>query len=79
MPAVALGTDAFRHGPQEAVTSGIRVAIWIDDHAREADYAVARDRRSLGAVVMVVGSALPVDSESSMHFHSGVAQQSWMT
>ena len=62
MPAVALGTDAFRHGPQEAVSTGMRVAIWIDDHAREADYAVARDLRSLGAVVMAVGSALPVDS-----------------
>ena len=60
MPAVALGTDAFRHGPQEAVTSGIRVAIWIDDPAREADYAVARDLRSLGAAVMAVGSTLPV-------------------
>jgi glutamine---fructose-6-phosphate transaminase (isomerizing) len=62
MPAVALGTDAFRHGPQEAVTSGIRVGIWIDDHTREADYAVARDLRSLGAVVMAIGSALPADS-----------------
>jgi glutamine---fructose-6-phosphate transaminase (isomerizing) len=62
MPAVALGTDAFRHGPQEAVTSAMRVAIWIDDHAREADYAVARDLRSLGTVVMAVGSALPVDT-----------------
>jgi glutamine---fructose-6-phosphate transaminase (isomerizing) len=62
MPAVALGTDAFRHGPQEAVTLGIRVAIWIDDHAREADYAVARDLRSLGAAVMAVGSALPADT-----------------
>jgi glutamine---fructose-6-phosphate transaminase (isomerizing) len=62
MPAVALGTDAFRHGPQEAVTSGIRVCIWIDDHAREADHAVARDLRSLGAAVMAVGSALPADT-----------------
>lgn len=62
MPAVALGTDAFRHGPQETLTSGIRVAIWIDDHAREADYAIARDLRSLGAMVMAVGSALPVDT-----------------
>jgi glucosamine--fructose-6-phosphate aminotransferase (isomerizing) len=62
MPAVALGTDAFRHGPQEAVTPGIRVAIWIDDLAREADYAVARDLRSLGAVVMAIGSGLSEDT-----------------
>ena len=62
MPAVALGTDAFRHGPQETITSGIRVGIWIDDHVREADYAVVRDLRSLGAVVMAVGSGLPVET-----------------
>ena len=61
MPAVARGTDAFRHGPQEAVTSGMRAGIWIDDHTREADYAVARDLRSLGAAVMAVGSTLPAD------------------
>jgi fructoselysine-6-P-deglycase FrlB-like protein len=61
MPAVALGTDAFRHGPQETVISGMRVGIWIDNSVREADYAVARDLRSLGAMVMAVGSDLPAD------------------
>jgi hypothetical protein len=39
----------------------MRVGIWIDDHAREADYAVARDLRSLRAMVMAVGSDLPDD------------------
>jgi len=59
MPAVALGTDMFRHGPQEVVTAGIRVAIWIDEKEREADYTVARELGRLGAQVMAIGSGLP--------------------
>lgn len=61
MPAVALGTDMFRHGPQEVLTAGMRVAIWIDDRVREADYRVARELRWLGARVMAIGSGLPAD------------------
>lgn len=60
--AVAMGTDSFRHGPQEIVTAGMRFAIWIDDRLREADLAVARDLRRLGASVMLIGSNLPGDS-----------------
>jgi glucosamine--fructose-6-phosphate aminotransferase (isomerizing) len=60
--AVAMGTDSFRHGPQEIVTAGIRFAIWIDDRLREADLAVARDLRRLGASVMLIGSNLPADA-----------------
>jgi glutamine---fructose-6-phosphate transaminase (isomerizing) len=60
--AVAMGTDSFRHGPQEIVTAGMRFAIWVDDRLREADLAVARDLRRLGASVMVIGSNLPSDS-----------------
>jgi len=60
--AVAMGTDSFRHGPQEIVTAGMRFAIWIDDRLREADLAVARDLRRLGASVMLIGSNLPVDA-----------------
>jgi glucosamine--fructose-6-phosphate aminotransferase (isomerizing) len=60
--AAAMGTDSFRHGPQEIVTAGMRFAIWIDDRLREADLAVARDLRRLGASVMVIGSNLPSDS-----------------
>jgi glutamine---fructose-6-phosphate transaminase (isomerizing) len=40
----------------------MRFAIWIDDRLREADLAVARDLRRLGASVMVIGSNLPSDS-----------------
>jgi glutamine---fructose-6-phosphate transaminase (isomerizing) len=60
--AVAMGTDSFRHGPQEIVTAGMRFAIWVDDRLREADLAVARDLRRLGASVMVIGSDLPGDA-----------------
>lgn len=61
LAAVAMGTDSFRHGPQEIVTAGMRFAIWIDDRLREADLAVARDLRRLGASVMLIGSNLPAD------------------
>ncbi len=60
--AVAMGTDSFRHGPQEIVTAGMRFSIWIDDRLREADLAVARDLRHLGASVMLIGSNLPPDA-----------------
>ena len=60
--AVAMGTDSFRHGPQEIVTAGMRFAIWIDDRLREADLAVARDLRRLGASVMLIGSGIPADA-----------------
>jgi glucosamine--fructose-6-phosphate aminotransferase (isomerizing) len=60
--AVAMGTDSFRHGPQEIVIPGMRFAIWIDNHMREADLAVARDLRHLGASVMLIGSGIPVDA-----------------
>jgi glutamine---fructose-6-phosphate transaminase (isomerizing) len=62
-PATAMGTDSFRHGPQEVVTSGMRFAMWIDsDRNREGDLAVARDLQRLGASVMVIGSELPSDA-----------------
>jgi fructoselysine-6-P-deglycase FrlB-like protein len=40
----------------------MRFVIWVDDRLREADLAVARDLRRLGASVMVIGSNLPSDS-----------------
>jgi glucosamine--fructose-6-phosphate aminotransferase (isomerizing) len=62
VPAISMGTDSFRHGPQEIVTVGMRFAIWIDDRMRDADLAVARDLRRLGASVMLIGSGLPEDA-----------------
>jgi fructoselysine-6-P-deglycase FrlB-like protein len=62
VPAIALGTDSFRHGPQEIVTAGMRFAIWMDERMRDADLAVARDLRRLGASVMLIGAGLPTDA-----------------
>jgi glutamine---fructose-6-phosphate transaminase (isomerizing) len=62
-PATAMGTGAFRHGPQEIVDKGMRFAIWIDGRStREGDLAVARDLRQLGASVMLIGQQLPRDA-----------------
>ena len=41
----------------------MRFCLWIDQQLmREADLAVARDLRELGAVVMVIGEELPSDT-----------------
>lgn len=62
-PAVAMGTGSFRHGPQEAIRQGTRAALWIDsEQMREQDLAVARDLRSIGASVMLIGHDLPGDA-----------------
>ena len=62
-PATAMGTGGFRHGPQEMVAQGLRLGIWIDGRRmREEDLAVARDLRSLGASVMLIGQDLPDDA-----------------
>jgi len=61
--ASAMGTGAFRHGPQEMVAVGSRFGVWIDAREmREQDIAVARDLRKLGAQVMTIGTDLPADS-----------------
>jgi glucosamine--fructose-6-phosphate aminotransferase (isomerizing) len=62
VPAIAMGIDSFRHGPQEIVTPGMRFAIWIDDRMRDADLAVAHDLQRLGASVMLIGTSLPADA-----------------
>lgn len=62
-PATAMGTSAFRHGPQEMFSKAARFAIWIDGHRmREQDLAVAQDLRRLGASVLLVGQNLPANS-----------------
>lgn len=61
--AAAMGTDSFRHGPQEAMSKDVRVAIWIDsDHMREQDLATANDLRRLGASAMLIGHNIPRDA-----------------
>jgi len=58
-PAIAMGTDSFRHGPQEVVTSNTRFAIWLDNATRNQDLAVVHDLHTLGAHVLLLGANLP--------------------
>jgi len=61
--ATALGTGSFRHGPQEIVVEGTRLAIWIDKEiSRAQDLSVARDLRRLGASVVLIGQNLQPDA-----------------
>ena len=62
-PATAMGTGGFRHGPQEIVSDGVRFGMWIDGaQMREQDLALARDLRTLGASVMLIGQHVPEDA-----------------
>jgi glucosamine--fructose-6-phosphate aminotransferase (isomerizing) len=62
-PATAMGTGAFRHGPQETVAEGSRFGIWIDARCmRGQDLAVARDLKRLGASVMLIGQDVSEDA-----------------
>ena len=40
----------------------MRFAIWIDERMHDADLAVARDLRRLGASVLLIGSGVPADA-----------------
>jgi glutamine---fructose-6-phosphate transaminase (isomerizing) len=61
-PATAMGTGSFRHGPQEVINPDIRFCMWIDGASmRDQDLATARDLKRLGAQVMLIGQALPLD------------------
>jgi glucosamine--fructose-6-phosphate aminotransferase (isomerizing) len=63
MPATAMSTSGFRHGPQEIVREGMRFCLWIDqDQMRDQDLSVAHDLRELGASVMLIGENLPRDA-----------------
>ncbi len=63
LPATAMGTGSFRHGPQEMVTGDVRFGIWIDAlRMRDQDLSVASDLRRLGASVMLIGQELPADA-----------------
>jgi len=62
-PATAMGAASFRHGPQEIVQKDMRFGIWIDGaRMRDQDLALARDLRTLGAQVMLIGQRLPEDA-----------------
>jgi glucosamine--fructose-6-phosphate aminotransferase (isomerizing) len=61
-PATAMGAGSFRHGPQEIVTSGLRLAIWIDAATKVQDLALARDLGHLSAHVLLIGHDIPEDA-----------------
>jgi glucosamine--fructose-6-phosphate aminotransferase (isomerizing) len=74
--ATALTTGGFRHGPQEMVREGLRVAIWLDkDHLESQDLILAADLSELGTKVLLIGQHVedsrgnlllelpPIDSE----------------
>lgn len=63
LPATAMSTSTFRHGPQEIMGRNIRIAIWIDsEQMRPQDLAVVHDLQRLGASVMLVGCDIPDDA-----------------
>jgi glucosamine--fructose-6-phosphate aminotransferase (isomerizing) len=60
LPASAMPTGGFRHGPQEVVHEGLRIALWIDrETMRTQDLALAEDLRRLGVKVLLIGQDLP--------------------
>jgi glutamine---fructose-6-phosphate transaminase (isomerizing) len=62
VPATAMSTSSFRHGPQEIVKPGMRFCLWIDPaQMRDQDLSVAHDLDELGASVMLIGENLPRD------------------
>jgi glucosamine--fructose-6-phosphate aminotransferase (isomerizing) len=63
LPASAMPTGAFRHGPQEVVRKGLRIALCIDrETLRTQDLALAKDLRRLGVKVLLIGQHLPPDA-----------------
>ncbi|MBA3708838.1 MAG: SIS domain-containing protein [Planctomycetes bacterium] len=59
-PASSYTSGGFRHGPQEILKKGLRIGLWIDrDILRAEDLALAKDMRTRGAKVMVIGQDLP--------------------
>jgi glutamine---fructose-6-phosphate transaminase (isomerizing) len=60
IPATAMNTSTFRHGPQEIVAPGTHFCIWMDSLIMRAqDLSVANDLRKLGADVALIGQDLP--------------------
>ena len=60
LPASAMPTGAFRHGPQEVVRQGLRIALCIDrETLRTQDLALAKDLRKLGVKVLLHWSGSP--------------------
>jgi glutamine---fructose-6-phosphate transaminase (isomerizing) len=77
VPATAMTTGGFRHGPQETITRDMRFCIWLDQHLlRAEDLALADDLRSLGARVMLIGEELS-DSAGDLVCSLPVSPRGW--
>jgi len=77
VPATAMSTGSFRHGPQEIVYPGMRFCIWLDQHLlRAEDLDVAEDLRRLGAAVMLIGEGLS-DDAGDLVFSLPRSPQGW--
>jgi glucosamine--fructose-6-phosphate aminotransferase (isomerizing) len=60
VPATALTSGTFRHGPQEVIRQGMRFAVWIEkEKSRIQDLALTQDLRKLGVKVLAIGQDLP--------------------
>ena len=58
-PASSLSIGGFRHGPQEMVHDGLRVAMWLDGEKLHAeDLALAADLRQNGCRVFLIGQGV---------------------
>ncbi len=62
LPATAMTTSGFRHGPQEIIEEGFRFGLWIDGcRMRDQDLALAADIRKLGGKLLVIGQDLSME------------------
>jgi len=63
LPATALTSGTFRHGPQEVIRQGMRLAVWIEkEKSRTQDLALTQDLRKLGVKVLAIGQDLPANA-----------------
>ncbi len=63
VPASAMPTGGFRHGPQEVIREGFRVGLWIDrERMRSEDLALAQDLRRFGVKVLLIGQDIPANA-----------------
>jgi len=63
MPATAVSSSNFRHGPQEVIRRGMRFAVWIDkEKSRNQDLEMVKDLSKLGAKVLTIGQDLPASA-----------------
>ncbi len=77
LPATALTTGGFRHGPQEIVRAGLRVAVWIDGEAmRTQDLTLAADLRAFGVKVLLIGQELD-DAAADCVLHLPAVPAEW--